>query len=50
MGRSFYRGTIHRAEESTLPPIKKANKQINYPRLDIHNDLFTDVGYIVWKS
>ena len=36
MGRSFYRGTIHRAEESTLTPI-------NYPRLDINNDLFTDV-------
>ena len=43
MGRSFYRGTIHRAEESTLTPIKKANKPINYPRLDINNDLFTDV-------
>ena len=43
MGRSFYRGTIHRAEESTLPPIKKTNKQINYPIIDINNDLFTDV-------
>ena len=41
-GRSFYRGTVYRAEESTLPLIKKTNKQVKYPVLDITNDLFTD--------
>ena len=42
-GRSFhYRGATYRAEESTLPLIKKTNKQVKYPVLDITNDLSTD--------
>ena len=41
-GKRSYRGTVYRAERSTLPPIQKTNTHVKHHSLDINNDLFTD--------